>query len=330
MRHWLLFVVCAIAAGCPKKSREVTVYTSVDQVFAEPLFKKYEETSHVTVHAVYDTEETKSTGVLNRIVAEAARPQCDVFFSGDPVRPQVLVKKGLVEPYFSPNASDVPPAFKTGAFTPSAARARVLLVNTTKLAKGSDFPSSIKDLANPKYKGQAAMANPLFGTTTMHVAALFAVWGDAATKAFLEEVTKNGTKIASSNGDVKRLVSTGEVAFGLTDTDDANEAINDKAPVAVVFPDQEGVGTLVMPTAIVKIKGGPHPDEAGKLVDWLAGAEVEKALAESAAHLPLRAGVPGPRGTRPLKDIRAMTVDYAKVADQMEAMTPWLRSWAGM
>jgi iron(III) transport system substrate-binding protein len=174
------------------------------------------------------------------------------------------------------------------------------------------------------------MANPLFGTTTMHVAALFVAWGEAQAKAFLEAVKANGTKMASSNGEVKRLVVSGEAAFGLTDTDDANEAIKEEAKVEAIYPDQDGIGTLVMPTAIVMIKGGPHPDEAAKLVDWLAGAEVEKALAESAAHMPLRPEVVVPAGMRPLKEIRAMSVDYAKVADQMDAIQPWLRSWAGM
>ena len=68
---------------------------------------------------------------------------------------------------------------------------------------------------------------------------------------------KNGVKVASSNGEVKRLVESGQVAFGLTDTEDASEALHDGAPVAVVYPDQDGIGTLVMPTTVVLLKGAP-------------------------------------------------------------------------
>ena len=60
------------------------------------VFRAFEQVSGVKVRGVYDTEETKSTGVLNRLIAESARPQADVFWSGDPVRPFVLIDRGLV------------------------------------------------------------------------------------------------------------------------------------------------------------------------------------------------------------------------------------------
>jgi len=282
------------------------------------------------VRAVYDTEETKSTGVLNRLVAEAGSPQADVFWSGDPVRPFLLIKHGLVRPYVSPNAADVPAQFKAadGTWTGSAARARILLVNTKSVGAG-EMPTSIRDLANPRWKGRTAMANPLFGTTTMHVAALFALWGDDPTRAFLNDLRSNDIRLASSNGEVKRLVAAGEVAFGLTDTDDANEALKDGADVAVVYPDQAGDGTLVMPTAVVLIKG-PHRENGKRLVDYLVSADVERAMAQEAAHMPLRPGVPTPQGIRGVQQVRAMNVDYGQLGDVMERVQPWLREWTGL
>ncbi len=174
----------ALLEGCSRSVPVVVVYTSVDQVFSEPVLRAFERQSGVRVRAVFDTEETKSTGVLNRLIAEAKNPQADVFWSGDPVRPFVLVKRGLVEPYVSAQAAGLPAAFKApdGTWTGIAARARVLLVNRT-LVRDAERPSSIRDLADPRFKGRAAIANPLFGTTTMHVAALFSVWGEDATFA---------------------------------------------------------------------------------------------------------------------------------------------------
>src|SRR5207237_8159119 len=128
----------------------VMSYTSVDQVSAEPVFRECERQSVLAVRAVFDTEETKSTGVVNRLIAEAASPQADVFWSGDPVRPFLLVKRGLVEPYVSPNAAAIPAAFKAadGTWTGFAARARILLVNTTR-ADEAAMPASVADLSNP-------------------------------------------------------------------------------------------------------------------------------------------------------------------------------------
>jgi iron(III) transport system substrate-binding protein len=320
---------CALLA-CKSTKREVVVYTSVDQPFAEPIFREFEKRSGIQVRAVFDTEETKSTGVLNRLVAEAQRPQADVFWSGDPVRPFLLAKRGLLDPYVSPAAATVPAQFKSadGLWTGAAARARILLVNTQRVAP-SDMPRSVRDLANPRWKGQGAMANPVFGTTTIYVAALFTVWGDDRAKAFLEQVKANETRIASSNGEVRRLVAAGEVAFGLTDTDDAHEALQDKAPVQVVYPDQDDLGTLVMPNAVVLIRGGTHPAEARALIDYLVSPEVEKRMTDTTGHIPLRRdaavtpGTPGPRS------FRTMQVDYARVADEIGKIEPWLRQWAG-
>ena len=61
--------------------RAVTIYVSTDRVFSEPVLREYERRSGVKVSAVYDTEETKSTGLANRLLAEKNRPQADVFWS---------------------------------------------------------------------------------------------------------------------------------------------------------------------------------------------------------------------------------------------------------
>ncbi len=320
-----------VAGGCQSSARDVVVYTSVDQVFSEPIFRDFERETGITVRAVFDTEETKSTGVLNRLIAEAGHPQADVFWSGDPVRSLLLVQRGLVEPYLSPVTTGLPPGLRAadGSWTGFAARARVLLVNKDKVPAG-EMPRSIRDLANPRWRGQTAIANPLFGTTTMHVAALFVAWGDDDARRFLADLRANGVRIASSNGEVKRLVVAGEVVFGLTDTDDANEALEENAPVDVVYPDQDGLGTLVMPTTVVLLRRAPHAETGRRLIDYLLGAETERRMAESAAHMPLRAGVPTPAGVRRVSDIRAMEVDYARVATEMERIQPWLRSWAGL
>jgi iron(III) transport system substrate-binding protein len=327
------FVVSAaavlLATGCQRKN-EVVVYTSVDQVVAEPILDDFERRSGLRVRAVFDTEETKSTGVLNRLIAEGNRPRADVFWSGDPVRAFVLMNRGFVQPYVSPNAADIPPAFKAanGDWTGFAARARILLVNKNLVP--SNPPKSIRDLADARWKDKTAIANPLFGTTTMHVAALFASWGDEKARAFLGALKTNGVRVASSNGEVKRLVVGGDVAFGLADTDDADEALKEGAPVTVVYPDQDDLGTLLMPTAVLMMKGDPHPDPARGLVDYLLGRDVERRLAESAAHLPLRAGIPTPPNVRPATALRTMQVDYGKVAAELDRIQPWLREWVGL
>ena len=71
-------IAVTLTAACQRSGSEVVVYTSEDQVFSEPVLKGFQKTTGIKVRAVYDTEETKSTGVALRIVAERNRPHLRV------------------------------------------------------------------------------------------------------------------------------------------------------------------------------------------------------------------------------------------------------------
>ena len=315
--------------------QEVVVYTSVDQIFSERVFQSYEKKSGVKVTGVFDTEETKSTGIVNRLIAEKERPRADVFFSGDPMRAVVLKKKSVLAPYRSPMADGLPERLrdKDHTFTGFSARARIILVNTDIVEDAATI-RGMADFLDLKWKGKTAIANPLFGTTSYHIAAVFSAWGQEKANRYFEALKKNGCRIVSSNGEVRRLVSKGEIAFGLTDTDDAKVAELEGAPVRIVFPDQKttgewgGLGTLLVPSAACLIRGGPHPDEGRRFIDYLLSPEVEQMLAEmECAQMPLREGVSGPPGFPTIEALEPMTIDLFESADTIEAILPWIRKW---
>jgi iron(III) transport system substrate-binding protein len=85
-----------------------------------------------------------------------------------------------------------------------------------------------------------------------------------------------------------------------------------------------------MPTSVVVMAAAPHPEPARRLVDYLLSADVEKRMAEAAAHIPLSRDVAPPAGWKGIASIDAMPVDYAQVADEVERIEPWLRTWAGL
>ena len=327
----VLFVGCSNSEGT--RSREVVVvYTSVDEVFAEPICKQFEQDTGIKVELMPDTEETKSTGLLNRLIAEKDRPRADVFWSGDPVRAAILKAKRVSAAYKSPAADGLPTEFSdpAGHWTSFSARARVIIYNKD-LVPEEKKPTSIHDLADPRFKGKACLANPLFGTTSMHAAALFQALGDEEATKFFDSLASNAVKILSSNGEVRRRVANGEFAIGLTDTDDVHVAIQEGKPVGFVYPDTNGIGTLVMPNAAVLIARGPNPDGGKKFIDYLLRPETEAALARGeAAQMPLRSDVKLPEGFpfKSVADLKAMSVDYGSLADKLEALTDsFLKQW---
>jgi iron(III) transport system substrate-binding protein len=323
------------ATGSPEANKGdevVTVYVSTDRVFSEPILKAYEQKTGVKVNAVYDTEETKSTGLANKLLAEKNNPQADVFWSNEPVRTLVLKSRGVLAPYQSPNAEGVPATFKDreNYWTGFSARIRVIVYNT-KLVKPEEAPKSIHDLTDPRWKDQIAIADPRFGSTSFHVAAIYAELGDEKADEFFRKLKANGVKIVPGNSVVRDLVVKGEVKMGLTDTDDVNVALEDKQPVAMVLPDRDGMGAALMPNMVSLIAGAPHAEAGKMLVDYLLSAEVERALAQSeAVQIPLRAGVEGPKNIPPINSFKPMTLDYARAAGLVEDVVKRLQPILGL
>ncbi len=334
--RFLLLLLCVVTVVCLSScwkggdDRQVVVYTSVDDIFARPVANSFQELTGIKVALVTDTEETKSTGLVNRLIAERRRPVADVFWSGDPVRAAILKQKGVSVPYRSPAAKGLPMQFSDpdGYWTAFSTRVRVIIYNRDMIP-AAERPTSVFDLNDPRYSGKACIANPLFGTTSMHAAALFQVLGEQGAVQFFNDFSRNGGRILGSNGDVKDRVAAGQCALGLTDTDDVNVAISEGLHVGFVFPDQQGMGALLIPNCAVLISGAPHRAEAEKLIDFLLSSSTEKVLAKSmAAQIPLRPGIKGPAIFPPLDEIKTMKVDYSKLAVTLEQiMKGFLKEW---
>jgi len=327
MRLWCtVSVVLLLLGGCGtrRETQRVTVYVSEDQVFSQPVLEAFEKETGITVDAVYDTEEAKSTGVMNRLIAEKAHPRADVYWANEPVRAEVLRQRGVLEPYRSPEASDIDAAFRSREdyWTGFSARLRVFIVH-----KGARAPASVFDYADDAFAGKGVIANPLFGTTTVHVAALYARLGTRKADAFLRQLKRNGTAISTGNGESADFVARGTYDFALVDSDDAISRIRRGDPVRLVYPDQQrsGIGMFVVPNAVMLIDGAPHPKAARRLIDFLLSKQTEAMLAnEDCAQIPLHDGVAPPPELHALKTLKTMDVDYEAVAAELTRIQPRL------
>jgi len=331
---WCLICILLAAASPACKALaegkgQVVIYTAVDQIFSEPVLKNFERKTGIRVKAVYDIEAVKTTGLVNRLLAEKANPCCDVFWNNEVVKTIVLKRKGVLKRYLSSMAGRIPEPFKDrdGFWTGFAARARVLIVNGRQM-KNFPRPLGLMDLLDPGLRGKVAIANPLFGTTATHVAALFAGWGPEQASRFLMDLKANQVRIVDGNSVVRDMVASGAVLAGLTDTDDASVGLKAGLPLEMILPDQQGMGTLVLPNTVSVVAGCPHPVQARALVDYLLSREVEQALADCpSAQMPLADDVSVEPGALSLDRIKAMDVDYGRVADQVKPAADFVRKY---
>ncbi|MEL6898482.1 MAG: ABC transporter substrate-binding protein, partial [Planctomycetota bacterium] len=220
-----LLLMMPVIDGCVPGGTEgeVTIYSALDRDFAAPIVAAFHRAEEKKIQPlpVYDVESTKTVGLVRRIINESKRPGCDVFWNNEILHTVRLQKMGLLQKHDWNVPASHPASMiaSDSTWCGFAARARVLIVNTKSLPNPDDWPRSVDDLADPKWKGRCAMARPLFGTTATHAAVLDSRLGERA-DAFFESVAKNA-RIVSGNKQVALAVSGGQIDWGITDTDDA-------------------------------------------------------------------------------------------------------------
>lgn len=128
-----------------------------------------------------------------------------------------------------------------------------LIVNTEQMeAENLDTPKSIKDLANPEYKGKIAVTDITSSSTAwLLIQGLISEYGEEEAKEILTDIYANaGDHLEESGSGPLKLVRAGEVAigFGLR-----QQAVADKEkglPVDYIDP-EEGNFTLTESVAVV-------------------------------------------------------------------------------
>lgn len=323
------------AVGCEKDDRDsseaaapstVTVYCSVDEQFAREILDRYAAESGVRVTPLFDSEAGKTTGLINRIRDEAStgRVRADVFWSGELFGTILLGRDGLLEPYLPAGTDDIPPRYKhpEGLWTAVANRARVIAFDPTR-TRQADAPTRWEDLAKPGLADRVALANPLFGTTRSHVAAMRAIWGNDRFESFLRGLKAGGASILDGNSATVRAVNGGRAAFAATDTDDVWVFQRAGNTLDLVYPDMGDGGTLLIPCSVAVLKGAPHLESAKGLVDFLVSAEVEEALAKSdSRNIPVR---PVLRETLGLTQPPSSGAPFDAIADNMDEAVELVR-----
>ena len=324
-------LVCAAAAGlvalgpgCSdppggSAAQQVVLYTSVDEPYARPIVLEFTRRTGIAVVIRTDTEATKSAGLAARLEAERDDARADVWWGNEVFHTIRLADAGVLAPYASPAAADVPAKFKDaeGRWAGAGLRARVLAVNQMSFGDPIDAGASLRQLLEPGYRGRVAIARPNAGTTGGHVAALYVLWGRERTIEYLKRLKANDVKLLGGNGPVAEAVARGEVRIGLTDNDDVTAVRRNGGTILATLPDQDTTGTLAIPTTVALVAGAKNPEPAKRLIDYLLSAEVERMLIDAEfAGWSVRdeASTATAGATSRPAAIRTMDVDYRAVA----------------
>lgn len=275
--------VLLILAGCVARvsAAEVVLYSSnnveaVNRVVE--LFTK--ENPGIKVSVV-----RAGTGALmQRIKAEAANPLGDIFWSGgvstiDQFRDQL-------EPYQSPEASAVQPAYRspTGQWLGTNVHVNVLMANLRQVPDGQ-LPKGWADLADPRWKGRLVLPDP--ERTSASFVAMYGVRKYLG-KEVLAQIVRNATIVGTTSAAYEG-VAKGEFAVAVTMEYAAYEYVaGGLKEIRLVYPTE---GTFLSPEGMALIKGAKHPAEARKLYEFLASKKAQTEIFKTAYRRPLRTDV---------------------------------------
>ncbi|MCI2957206.1 ABC transporter substrate-binding protein [Agromyces atrinae] len=214
-----------------------------------------------------------------RLSATGDTPEFDAWFGGGAEGHLAADEVGLLEPYTSPNAEQIPDEYKDadGRWTGVYVGALSFCSNTDILAEiGAKAPTSWQDLLDPKFKSNIAMAHP--GTSGTAYQALWTEvelnGGDQdAALAFFGKLHSNILQYSKSGSAPGQMAGRGEVATGVIFAQDCQKFINEGfTNLETTFP-KEGTGYEV--GAVSLIKNARNPEGAKAFIDWTLTAEAQ-------------------------------------------------------
>ena len=299
--------------------KRVTLYCSIDDVFAKPLIEKLKQRTGLEIVALFDTESTKTAGLTTRIRTEKSRPRADILWTSALLQVLLLEQDGYLDAYDSPAARGLAPRFRGQSWAGVGTRAR-LLVSGAPLNFYNGAPLKFDSLTFASdAQIKTGHSNPQFGTASDEAAALYAR-DPAKALNWYRQLKAAKTRILPGNGDVARAAADGDLNFGWTDTDDYLAQKKRGKPINAISITRDNV---LVPGAVAVIKGAPHPANARALFDAIASEKGEADLV---------AGMPGVFSLRHLSDAnnwKSGGEDFSFLKNApVDDYKKWPQSWA--
>lgn len=328
---WPLAGVAILAAAWLafwRPGREsLVVYCAHDSIYSESVLRDFEKRTGIPVAIRFDTEATKSLGLVELLIREKDAPRCDVFWNNELLGTMDLAARGVLEPYRGPGWERIPAQWKDpeGRWTGFAARMRVKIFNPQKTAarEASENARTTRDLS------RFAIAKPLYGTTLTHYAVTWALHGREKTIAWHRDWRARGVREVNGNAAVKDMVAAGSCDFGFTDSDDFFVARDAGQPVDMVPVRVGGERTICIPNTVAIIRATPRRAAAEKLTDFLLSAETELALARSKSRQIPLGPVGDPELAAEVRELRAAAQDAIPLREMAAARAEclaWLKT----
>jgi iron(III) transport system substrate-binding protein len=298
-----------------RPSGSITLYSGQHEQTTARLVKGFEAKTHITVHVRSDDEDVLG----DQIAEEGSSTPADVFYTENTPVLEFLRQKGALAPLEASTLAKVPAQYSSTAkdWVGVSARASVLVYNT-KLIAPSALPSSILELAAPRFKGKLGFA-PSETDFQPLVSAIIKLDGLPRAEAWLEGLKTNG-KVYPDNETVVAQVNNGESAVGIINhyywyrlRDEVGGA---HVHSALHYYAPRDPGDLLNVSGAAVLKSSGNPAAAQAFVAYLVSREGQEILAHSESYeYPIGSGVQTAKPLRPFADLQPAPVSLSDLGN---------------
>lgn len=308
----------ATAAASPtattKPSGSITVYSGRGESLVKPLFEQFTKETGIQVNVKYGD----SAQLATLLAEEGSASPADVFFPQDAGALGAVSKAGLFEKLPEATLAKVPATYraKDGSWVGVSGRARVIVYNPTAV-QASELPSSVKQLTDPKWKGQVGWA-PTNGSFQAFVTAFRKLEGDAAAEKWLKDMVANDVKVYKDNKAIVAAVAAGEVKLGLVNHYYLWGFIKDQGEGFAArnhYTAAGDPGTLVNVAGVGLLKSSKNKPAARAFIDYLLSEAGQKYFVEQTYEYPLVTGMKADPRLPALETLKPPAIDLSDLDD---------------
>jgi iron(III) transport system substrate-binding protein len=316
----------AAAAPAAKVSGKITVYSALNESTNNAFVDAYKKAiPGVDVEVL----PLAAAGELQtRIRTEKNAPKADIFIGGSSEFHDPLGKEGLLEPYKSPNADAVEPAFKDpdGNWTGWYLGIFGIVLNKDRWDRemaGKAKPTTWDDLLAPEVRGKLDMPDPVkTGGGYIFLANQVFRFNRDEEKAmeYMKQLHANIGQYVGTAPQGIELVGQGQFLMGPNWGHDILTAASRGQPVEFIAP-QDTANEI---GAVSIVKGGPNTAAAKSFVDWVLTREAGELNVKLSNRLSVRKEVPAAPGAPTLDKVKLVNYDRAWATDNKDRL---IKKW---
>jgi len=312
----------ATDGGTGETPESLTVLCTPQEEWCQAMVAAFEEEFGIDTNYV----RLSSGEAFARLQAGASDPEFSVWWGGPADGFVAANAEGLLEPYDSPNAADIPDERKDpdGVWTGVYVGALGFCSNTVLLEElGVEVPDSWDDLLDPALQGQVAMAHPASSGTayTATFTQVLRLGGEDEAIAYMQELHPNILQYTSSGAAPAEMAGRGEVAVSVVFSHDCVRNIDAGfSDLEVSFP-SEGTGYEIGGVAL--IANAPEPEAAKMWIDWVLTPETQEIGPSEAAsfQLPTHPDAAVHERSVNLDEVELVEYDFQAAGEARAALT---------